>query len=118
MSITALPDAAAKAVEQIRLWPAHEWGSIVATFGPQMAAAFPVEEVPNAWAQIVAQVGELESIGDDAYVRVQGVFTVVDVPLQFEAGELVGRVSYDEQGRVAGLYFLNPDAVAAEQEKP
>jgi hypothetical protein len=33
-------------------------------------------------------------------------FTVVDLPLFFEAGERMGRVSYDRDGRVAGLFFL------------
>jgi hypothetical protein len=31
---------------------------------------------------------------------------VVDVPLTFEAGEPLGRISYDHAGRVAGLHFL------------
>lgn len=36
-----------------------------------------------------------------------GDYTVVNVPLRFEAAELTGRVSYDRAGQVAGLYFLN-----------
>ena len=35
-----------------------------------------------------------------------GDYTVVDVPLTFEAGEPLGRISYDHAGRVAGLHFL------------
>ena len=36
-----------------------------------------------------------------------GDYTVVDVPLRFEAAEMTGRVSYDRAGQVAGLFFLN-----------
>jgi len=32
------------------------------------------------------------------------------VPLSFEAGEMIGRVSYDADAKVAGLYVLNPAA--------
>jgi hypothetical protein len=39
-------------------------------------------------------------------VHQAGDFTVVNVPLQFEAAELTGRVSYDRAGQVAGLYFV------------
>ena len=38
-----------------------------------------------------------------------GDYTVVDVPLRFEAAELTGRVSYDRAGQVSGLFFLNKD---------
>jgi hypothetical protein len=36
-----------------------------------------------------------------------GDYTVVDVPMRFEAAELTGRVSYDRAGQVAGLYLPN-----------
>ena len=38
-----------------------------------------------------------------------GDYTVVDVPLRFEAAELTGRVSYDRAGQVSGLFFRNHD---------
>ncbi|GED97350.1 DUF3887 domain-containing protein [Gordonia crocea] len=115
MTVTPLTGADDKARTLFELWPAHDWAGIFATFAPRMAAAFPEAEIPNAWAQIIAQVGELETIADDAYVRVHDIHTVVDVPLEFEAGEMVGRVTFDESGHVAGLFFLNPDA-ASESE--
>ena len=40
-------------------------------------------------------------------VHQAGDYTVADVPLRFEAAELTGRVSFDRDGGVAGLYFLN-----------
>jgi hypothetical protein len=37
--------------------------------------------------------------------------TIVDIPMSFEAGEMKGRVVYDEDGRVTGLFVLRPDAL-------
>ena len=42
-----------------------------------------------------------------------GDYTVVDVPLRFEAAEMIGRVSYNQAGEVAGLYFLNQPSWSA-----
>ena len=49
--------------------------------------------------------GEFERHGEPS-AHQAGDFTVVDVPLFFEAGERTGRVSYDQDARVAGLFFL------------
>ncbi|GAB11477.1 hypothetical protein GOARA_073_00090 [Gordonia araii NBRC 100433] len=116
MAVTALPDATQKANSLFSLFPAHDWAGIFSTFTPPVAARLPQDSLPDIWAHVVAQFGELESIGDEAYVRTQGIHTVVDLPIEFEAGAMVGRVSYDQQGLVAGLFFLNPEAVAAERD--
>ena len=50
-------------------------------------------------------VGEFERHGEPSAYRA-GDLTVVGVPLFFEAGERTGRVSYDQDARVAGLFFL------------
>jgi hypothetical protein len=46
-------------------------------------------------------------------VRQWGDYTVVDIPLRFEAGEMNARVFYDTSGKVAGVFILKPDAAAA-----
>jgi hypothetical protein len=43
-------------------------------------------------------------------VRQLGDHTVADVPLRFEAADMKGRVAFDTQGRVAGLFVLSADA--------
>jgi hypothetical protein len=35
---------------------------------------------------------------------------VVDIPLRFEVGEQIGRVSFHGDGRVAGIFVLPPEA--------
>jgi hypothetical protein len=71
-----------------------------------MAQALDARGLAGAWAQVIGMAGEYEGMGEPA-ARQAGEYTVVDVPLRFEAAELTGRVSYDRAGQVAGLFFLN-----------
>jgi hypothetical protein len=50
--------------------------------------------------------GRYEGMGEPV-AHQAGDYTVIDVPLHFEAADLTGRVSYDRAGQVAGLFFLN-----------
>lgn len=49
-------------------------------------------------------------------MRQHGLHTVVDVPVAFEAGDIVMRISYEADGRIAGLYFLNADHLSVERD--
>ncbi|GAB99406.1 hypothetical protein GONAM_09_00510 [Gordonia namibiensis NBRC 108229] len=90
-----------------------EWASVTARFDETMTAALSDTALADAWASVVALQGELESTGSP-FVRGHGLHTVVDVPLEQEAGEMVFRVAFDADGRIAGLFFLNPDAASKE----
>ena len=70
-----------------------------------MAKALDARGLAAAWAQVVGTAGEYQGMGEPV-VHQAGDYTVVDVPLRFEAAELTGRVSYDRAGQVAGLFFL------------
>lgn len=52
--------------------------------------------------------GEYRQVGEPL-MRQLGGYTVVGVPLSFEAGEMKGRVAYDAGGGVSGLFVLKPD---------
>jgi hypothetical protein len=85
-----------------------DWAAVANEFNATMAAALPADKLAATWAQVVGMVGAYEGMGAP-FARAQGDYSVVDVPLHFEAGEMKGRVSYDQQGQVAGLFILNPD---------
>jgi hypothetical protein len=74
-------------------------------FAPGVAARLDADGVASAWAQVIGTVGRYER-RDEPRVFQAGDYAVVDVPLYFEAGERTGRVSYDREGLVAGLFFL------------
>jgi uncharacterized protein DUF3887 len=84
---------------------AGRWAAVCAQFGPAVAARLDPSGLAAAWTQVIGMAGEFERHGEPSAARA-GDYTVVDVPLFFEAGERIGRVSYDQDGRVAGLFFL------------
>ena len=90
-----------------------EWVTVVSRFDDPMTAALDETGLSDAWASVIALRGEVESVGTPS-VRPRGLHTVVDVPIGQEAGEMTMRVSYDTDGRIAGLYFLDDDAARTE----
>jgi hypothetical protein len=84
---------------------AGRWAAVCAQFGPAVAARLDPAGLAAAWAQVIGMAGEFERRGEPSAYRA-GDYTVVDVLLFFEAGERTGRVSYDQDARVAGLFFL------------
>jgi hypothetical protein len=61
-----------------------------------------------AWGQVVGRSGKLLSMGQPTTTQ-RGSRTVVDVPLAFERGAMKGRVAFDREGKVGGLFVLYPD---------
>jgi Protein of unknown function (DUF3887) len=61
----------------------------------------------SAWAHTIGQIGRYERMGEPSAYPVDDDITAVDIPLFFEAGERTGRVVFDRDGQVVGL-FLRP----------
>ena len=100
-----LPGAAEKAVALLTDLVAGRWTEVGRDFDARMAAELTTDKVADVWAQMVATIGAHERTGEPTALRVGG-YTVVNVPLYCEAGELTGRVSFDDDGAVAGLFLL------------
>jgi hypothetical protein len=71
----------------------------------EVAAKLDAPGLAAVWAQVIGAAGEHLGMGEPV-AHQAGDYTVVDVPLHFEAANLTGRVSYDHAGQVAGLFFL------------
>jgi hypothetical protein len=104
------PDAADRAVALFADLVACRWSAVCRDFDERVAAQLDADGVAALWAQVAGTVGRFERLGAPS-AHQAGDYTVVDVPLYFEAGERVGRVSFDRRGKVAGL-FLVPPALA------
>lgn len=104
---TAVPDAGDRALALFGDLATGHWAAVCEKFGAEMAAKLDAARLSAAWAQVIGMAGRYERHGRPA-VYPAGDVTIADVPLFFEAGERVGRVSYDRDGRVAGLFFLPP----------
>ncbi|MDQ3786441.1 MAG: DUF3887 domain-containing protein [Actinomycetota bacterium] len=100
-----LPGAAEKAVALLTDLVAGRWVEVSRDFDTRMAAELTTDKIAEVWAQVAGPVGAYERMGEPTTLRVGG-YTVVDVPLYCEAGELTGRVSFDDDGAVAGLFLL------------
>jgi hypothetical protein len=109
MDRTTLAGADARALELFAALDAGRWEDARADFDETMADALSADQLAGTWATVIGMVGAFERAGEP-FVRRQGDYTVVDVPLAFEAGDMTGRVAFRGDGRVSGLFVLEPDA--------
>jgi len=66
-----------------------------------------VGHIAHWWAPTTSAVGGFERMGEPS-ARQFGDYTVVELPLTFKAGEGLGRVALDQEGKVAGLSVQCP----------
>ena len=93
----------------VAIFAAHadgRWPDVLAELDETMREKLDAERMAAGWAQTVAVIGRLERIGDP-FAFQAGDYTLVNVPLHFEAGEANGRATFDLAGKVAGL-FIRP----------
>ncbi|MGH3627183.1 MAG: DUF3887 domain-containing protein [Sciscionella sp.] len=106
MAQAALPDAGDRAMVLFAELTAGHWVRVCHAFDSRVGERLDAHGLAAVWAQLVGMVGNYERMGTPRAYQA-GDYTVVDVPLFFEAGERIGRVSYDRAGKVAGLFFLS-----------
>ena len=111
MSAAPLSDAATRARQVIDSLSTNDWDAITAQFDAAMRSALTADSLAAAWTQTVCTVGGFESRGDTTVSR-SGHVTVTNTPLGFEAGELVARVSFQDDGSIAGLFLTVPEPTA------
>lgn len=107
MADTILPGAAEHASGLFANLTEQRWDQVVGGFNQQMSERLDAKALAAVWAHVIGTAGAYEGMGE-AVAHQAGDYTVVDVPLHFEAADLTGRVSYARTGQVAGLFFLNP----------
>jgi Protein of unknown function (DUF3887) len=80
------------------------------SFNAEVMAAFTDEVRGSSLATVAGLVGAFEGFGEAApFVRRIGDYTVVDIPLRYEAGDMKARVAFDADEKVAGFYVLAPE---------
>jgi hypothetical protein len=82
------------------------WQEVIGVLDENMRGRLDADRMAAGWAHTIALIGSLERIGEPAGVQA-GDYTLVTIPLHFEAGEANGRVTFDRAGKVAGL-FIRP----------
>ena len=79
-------------------------------FNERMLAGLSAGLLEMTWSQITGAMGEFKSFGEPV-ARTMGDTVVVDIPMQFREGPMKGRVAYGPDGKIAGLFLLNPDVL-------
>ena len=104
MAEAILPDAVEQALALLAELAAGQWEAARRGFTATLRAALVSGQLAAVWAQLIGSIGAYEGVGEP-YAYQAGDFTVVEVPLLFEAGEATGQVSFSADGKVAGLFF-------------
>jgi hypothetical protein len=99
----------ADAREALRLWSEGAGQQLVERFDTTMKGRLDARGLASAWGKVEALSGRLLTMGRPTSVQ-RGPHQVVDVPLAFERGPMKGRVAFDAQGKISGLFVLYPDA--------
>ncbi|HEY3468636.1 MAG TPA: DUF3887 domain-containing protein [Amycolatopsis sp.] len=102
------PDVIHRAEELVTELVDCRWHEVCRDFDDRMREAVGEEQLRLAWAQVAGSVGRYEGRGEP-YARSTGEYTVVHMPLSFEAGERTVLVTYREDGQVAGLWIRPPE---------
>jgi Protein of unknown function (DUF3887) len=105
MSASILPGATGRAAALFADLAEQRWEQACADFSPAVAAKLDASGLAAVWAQVIGLAGAYQSMGEPV-THQAGDYTVVDVPLFFEAAAQTGRISYTQDGQVAGLFFL------------
>jgi len=104
MSTQVAAGAADRAVAILVDMTAGRWEEARRDFNAQMSQRLDAGRLADGWVRMASLVGAYEGMGEPFAHRVAD-HTVVEIPLRFEAGEATGRVIFDEDGKVAGLWL-------------
>jgi Protein of unknown function (DUF3887) len=104
MSTEIAPGTADRAVTIVACMAEGRWEEARRDFNAKMSEALDGKRLADAWARMASLVGGYEGMGESFAHRVAD-YTVVEIPLRFEAGEATGRVVFDEDGKVTGLWL-------------
>jgi hypothetical protein len=108
MTRSVPPDALEQATAFIARFTAGRWEEVLADFNEPMRERHDVDLLARGWAQLAAMFGSYQGMGEVTPIPV-GDSTMVDVRLDFEAGEAMLWARFGPDGKVAGLR-LHPAA--------
>jgi hypothetical protein len=105
---TVSPERIADARALADQWMKGDDDALFARFDATVAAAFPLAQVKQARAQLLAQAGAYQGVSDTRAVRVEQAGTAYDVvyvTCAFDQGDVDVKLVFNEAGQIAGLFF-------------
>jgi Protein of unknown function (DUF3887) len=109
MNTQALPGAADLAAQIIDDLAAARWSLVADRFDSTVREGLSVDGLAAAWAQIIGMAGAYDHHGEVGVTRAADI-TITNTPLAFEAGDFIARLSFRDDGTIAGVYILPADA--------
>lgn len=110
MAAPELPNASERAVALLMDLLEGRWEAARTDFDATLSAALPAAKLADTMAHVAGLVGAYRAMGEP-FVHRAGDYTLVRVPVHFEAGEMTGQVAFDRAGSVAGLHIMRPGAI-------
>ncbi len=107
-----IPDASAKAKAIVELVLDRKWDELFARFDRRAREAATIGIFESVLANGEKVYGAFNEWGVPVE-SAQADYTVVDVPMAFERGDVVGRVVFNADEQVAGLFFLPAEDVTS-----
>jgi hypothetical protein len=111
MNRTLPPGAVERATEFLARFTAGRWEEVLGDLNEFMRARHDAERLARGWTDLIGMFGSYQGFGEVSPVPAGGG-TVVDVRLEFEAGEAMLFARFDADGKVAALR-LHPPSTAA-----
>jgi len=109
MTSTVPPAEVQRATEFVARFTACQWEELVGDFGGAVRERVDANRLAAGWAQTIGMFGSYQGAGEVSPVPV-GDGIVVDVRLDFEAGEAMLLVQWDRDGKVIGLRIHRPSS--------
>jgi dienelactone hydrolase len=89
----------------VTLLVAGDHGEAVKEFDATMVAALPAEKLAATWNGLITQVGTFETVETARVVRTANHVTAI-LSCKFARARLETKVTYDNTGKIAGLFFV------------
>jgi uncharacterized protein len=98
-------DLSSQGSKFITMLSSGDYKSAVELFDETMKKALPEQKLKETWQAIQAQAGSFKAQGTVRKEKIQNI-DVIFVNCQFEKSTLDSQIAFDNQGKIAGLYFI------------
>ncbi len=108
-ALTATSDLEAIAVTFVNYLDGGQFENATKLFSAEMVEALPPEKLESTWNALIRTSGEFEEIVETRIAEERG-YQVVYVTCRFAESSIDVRVVFDEEMRIAGLWFVSAAA--------
>jgi len=102
---------ARSAPEIAELLAARRFDTVREDFDDNMLAKCSTQMLRRGWRSMRFKKGKYLGIGGESKERERDGYRVVDLPLRYRRSDAKLRVAYDHDGRIVGLFILNPEVL-------